>query len=218
MSNRGQDRVSSVLACMRYVCSSMRFTLLLVAACGAQASRPPPPVDKPIANSGPTCTDAAHGLEGATKGVREPDSEVFEQLVKRCTDDRWPATVVECFARMHEGDLGRCSSELPERSREAMFGVIAGSEPSVAGIAVARARLEMLKVGVPQCDEFVVAVTSVLSCEQMPLETRVDLGNETAQFWSLPTARLGPDDLRSISDVCGKSLLELQQRAAEVGC
>ena len=76
----------------------------------------------------------------------------------------------------------------------------------------------MLQVGVAQCDAFVTAVQAVLSCEQMPLDTRVQLGNETAQFWSLPTDRLGADDLKRISDVCGQSLLTLEQEATTVGC
>jgi hypothetical protein len=199
----------------------MRSLLLVLVACGGSpAPQPATPVNQaPIANAGgPSCSDAAHGLEGATKGVREPESEVFHQLVKRCTSDNWPAEVVECFAHMKEGELGTCSRGLSERSREAIFGVIAGNEPSVAGLAVARARLEQLQVGVPECDRFVAAVTTVLSCEPMPIEMRVELGNETAQFWSLPTSRLGADDVKRISDVCGQSLLELQQRAAGVGC
>jgi hypothetical protein len=150
--------------------------------------------------------------------VREPDQHVFDTLRKRCTDDSWPSTAIECFATMREGDLGTCSKSLPERSREAMFAVIAGNEPSRAGLTVARARLEQLEVGVPACDQFVTAVSSVLACEAMPLEMRLTLGNETAQFWSLPTARLQADDLQRISEVCGQSLLELEQRATGIGC
>jgi hypothetical protein len=200
----------------------MRVVLLLVAACGSSPStRSAPPEqtsDHPITNVARSCTDAAHGLEGATKGVREPDQHVFETLKKRCTDDSWPSTAIECFATMHEGDLGACSKSLPERSRESMFAVIAGTEASRAGLTVARARLEQLEVGVPACDKFVTAVSAVLACEAMPLETRVNLGNETAQFWSLPTARLGADDLQRISDVCGQSLTTLEQQATGMGC
>jgi hypothetical protein len=201
----------------------MRLALLLFVACGSSPSpRPaPPPADHgqaPITNVARGCSDAAHGLEGATKSVRDPDQHVFEALKKRCTDDSWPSTAIDCFATMREGELGKCSRDLAERSREGMFAVIAGSEPSRAGLTVARARLEQLAVGVPACDEFVTAVSAVLACEAMPLETRVNLGNETAQFWSLPTARLQADDLKRISDVCGQSLLTLQQQSAGVGC
>lgn len=164
------------------------------------------------------CSDAAHGLEGATRGIRDPDQPVFEVLRDRCEGDRWPTEVVDCFAKMKEGELGRCSQNLSERSRESLFGILAGSEPSRAGIVVTRARLEQLHVGVPECDRFVIAVSNVLACEAMPIETRINLGNETAQFWSLPTDRLHAEDVRRIADACSQSLFSLEQQAAGVGC
>jgi hypothetical protein len=197
----------------------MRLALVLLAACGGtpKPAEPLPP-QRPITNVTRSCSDAAHGLEGATKSVREPDQHVFDALKKRCTDDAWPSTAIDCFATMREGDLGKCSHDLAERSREGMFAVIGGSEPSRAGLVVARARLEQLAVGVPACDDFVTAVSNVLACDAMPIDMRVNLGNETAQFWSLPTERLQADDLQRISDVCGQSLLSLQQQSAGVGC
>lgn len=197
----------------------MRIAVLALAACSSSAPQEAAaPSPAPLANVTRSCSDAARGLEGATKGVREPESQVFDALKKRCEDDAWPSTAIDCFATMQEGAFGRCARELPERSREAMFGVIAGGEPNRAGIAVARARLEQLDVGVPACDRFVASVLAVLACEQMPIEMRVELGNETAQFWSLPTDRLGADDVQRISDVCGQSQLTLQQQAAGLGC
>jgi hypothetical protein len=203
-----------------------RLLPLLVAACSSSANTPPQHAE-PVANRSELpmlamttkrCSDAAHGIEGATRGVRDPEEPVFEALQKRCETDDWSEGAISCFAKMREGDLGTCGKQLDERSRESLFGVIAGSEPSLAGIAVARARLEQLSVGVPACDEFVTAVNAVLSCEAMPIDTRVQLGNETAQFWSLPTNRLRADDLKRISDVCGQSRIELAQQAAGVGC
>lgn len=197
----------------------MRLVLVLLAACGGAPKPAETPVaERPITNIARSCSDAAHGLEGATRSVREPDHHVFDALKKRCTDDAWPSTAIECFATMREGDLGRCSHDLSERSREGMFAVLGGSEPSRAGLTVARARLEQLEVGVPECDKFVTAVSDVLACEAMPIDMRVNLGNETAQFWSLPTARLQADDLQRISNVCGQSLLSLQQQSAGIGC
>lgn len=204
----------------------MRRLLVLLAACGPSAAQPTPatptqPADSssaPLTNVTRSCADAAHGLEGATRSVRDPDQGVAKTLTRRCNDDTWPTTAIECFATMHEGDLGTCARNLSDRARESLFAILAGNEPSRAGIAVARARLEMLQVGVPECDRFVNAVNAVLQCEQMPLDTRVQLGNETAQFWSLPTDRLGADDLKRISDVCGQSLLTLEQQAMTVGC
>lgn len=190
----------------------MRAWLLVLVACSSAPQPRPEPA--PIANATSTCADAALGLEAATKGVRAPERGVFEELKRRCVDDTWPGTAVDCFARMREGELGRCARELPEASREKMFGVLADR----AGLAIARARLEQLTVGVAACDRFVGAVTTMLGCEGMALDDRVQLGNETAQFWSLPTDRLGEDDLRRMSAVCEQSLVTLQQQAATVGC
>ncbi len=202
----------------------MRRLVVLLAACGHSAAQPEPATPAQpgssvtLTNVARSCADAAHGLEGATRSVRDPDQGVAKTLTRRCNDDSWPTTAIECFATMREGDLGTCAKQLPERARESLFAILAGNEPSRAGIAVARARLEMLQVGVPECDRFVHAVNAVLACEQMPLDTRVQLGNETAQFWSLPTDRLGAEDLKRISDVCGQSLLTLEQQAMTVGC
>ena len=52
----------------------------------------------------------------------------------------------------------------------------------------------------------------------MPLDTRVQLGTETADFWSLPTERLSADDRNRISAACGQSLTSLQQQAVGLGC
>lgn len=202
----------------------MRFaSLLLLVACSSSTTatepkRPSPGVAPVIAHATHSCADAALGLESSTKGVRSPDQVVFETLVKRCESDSWPVTAIDCFAKMIEGDLGKCSRPLDERTREAMFAVLAGSELDGAGILIARARLDQLSVGIPACDQFVTAVSAVLTCEGMPVDTRVQLGNETASFWSLPTDRLGEDDLRRMSEVCGESLATLSQQAAGVGC
>lgn len=165
-----------------------------------------------------TCTHAARGLSGATRGVREPDVEVFDPLLARCDRDSWPSTAVECFAVMGEGDLGRCAKQLDERQREAMFAILAGNEPSTAGIAVAKARLEQLSVGIETCDRFVGAVTALLGCDGLSIEMRLQLGNETAQFWSLPTDRLASDDVQRMSQVCVSSLETLTRETATIGC
>jgi hypothetical protein len=202
----------------------MRRLFVLLAACGHSAAQPAPTTpaqphsDATLTNVTRSCADAAHGIEGATRSVRDPDQGVAKILTRRCNDDTWPTTAIECFATMREGELGTCAHHLAERARESLFAILAGNEPTRAGLAVAHARLEMLQVGVPECDRFVTAVTAALACEQMPLDTRVQLGNETAQFWSLPTDRLGADDLKRISDVCGQSLLTLEQQATTVGC
>ncbi len=196
----------------------------LVAACSsstkpaakdsAQASAQQP---AQLANGTHSCADAALGLENATRGVRAPDNEVFDTLRTRCLEDLWPAAAVDCFATMAEGDLGKCSRGMPDAMRETIFAALSGKH-QYGTIYVTKARLEQLTVGIPECDRFVSAVTTVLSCEKLDLDERLQLGNETAEFWSLPTSRLSEEDLRRMSQVCGQSLASLEQHAIGVGC
>ncbi len=195
----------------------VRAALLLLVACSSAAKPQPAQPAQPVANNTHSCSDAALGIQNATKGVREPDRAVFETLRQRCLEDRWPATAVDCFATMAEGELGTCAHDLPDKTRESIFAVLAGHEPG-GSIVVTRARLQQLQVGVPECDRFVSAVTTALSCERMSIDTRLQLGNETADFWSLPTDRLSREDKLRISDACGQSLASLQQHALGVGC
>lgn len=198
----------------------MRIALLLLVACSS--AKAPPAAEPAIANRPAhgkhSCHDAALGLENASKGVRAPDRSVFEELRLRCLEDRWPATVVDCFATMAEGDLGRCSRTMTDAQREPMFAVLAGNESGRAGIYVTRARLAQIEVGVPECDRFVSAVSAALGCEQLSLEARLSLGAETADFWSLPTSRLSAEDKLRIAEVCGQSLASLERQALDVGC
>lgn len=202
----------------------MRPALVLLIACSAGATppaKPQPGVPLTLDNhANHTCAHAARGLAGATRGVRDPDSgtDVFDALIARCDRDAWPVTAIDCFAEMAEGDLGRCAKLLDETKREAVFAVLAGNEPSHAGLAVARARLEQLTVGIDACDRFVHAVTTALTCEALALELRLSIGNETAQFWSLPTDRLAADDIQRMSQVCVASLATLTREAGSVGC
>jgi hypothetical protein len=195
--------------------------LLVLAACGSP-QKPAPVVasqQAPVANhTTHTCAQAALGLENATRGVRAPDLEVFDEIKLACTQANWSAVAVHCFAEMHEGDLGRCAKELVEGQRDKLFDVLSGNQPTQRGIAVAQARLQNLQVGVPACDQFITAVTTILTCEQVPIETRVQLGQETAEFWSLPTSRLGQEDLQRMSEVCGASLASLTSQAQGAGC
>ena len=78
--------------------------------------------------------------------------------------------------------------------------------------------LSSLQVGISTCDQFVAAVANVMGCKTMSIEQRVSLGNETADFWSLPTTRLTIDAKARIAEACGESLHALQQQAADVGC
>jgi hypothetical protein len=193
----------------------MRFAWLVVVACGGSATPPPA---KPVGNSATSCSEAAVGLEHATRGVRAPESSVLVAMRARCGEDMWPVAAIECFAKMREGELGRCARALPEEARGHMFNELAGGATDRAAIAIARARLEILEVGVGECDRFVAAVAVVLTCEQMPIEARVELGNETASFWDLPTHGLPADAQARMAAACGDSLAQLREQAKNAGC
>lgn len=192
-----------------------RACLVVLAAC---SHAPPPPSAAPIANATRSCSDAAAGLERSTKSVRAPDLSVLQAMRERCAADAWSAAAIDCFASMQEGELGTCARQLPEQARDAMFGVLGGGEQTRTTIALARARLETLQVGVAECDRFVTAVHAVLACEGMPVEARAQLGAETADFWDLPTQGLSPDAQHRMADVCGASLRELEHQATGAGC
>lgn len=195
--------------------------MILLAACrSSQSDRPAAPsagVPPTISNQTRSCRQAALGLENATRGVRSPESSVADELVVRCAEDTWPAAAIDCFAEMREGDLGRCSRSLPDDARNRMFAVLGGGGGRT-GIAIALARLEQLQVGVPACDQFITAVSAVLKCEEIAIDVRVQLGQETAELWSLPTAKLAADDVQRMTDVCGQSLASLRQQASDAGC
>jgi len=195
----------------------MRLAVVVLVGCSSAAQTQPPAPPEPIANGTHTCADAALGLANATRGVRAPDHDVFDTLRKRCLEDVWPAAAVDCFATMAEGELGKCSRSMPDAMRATIFASLAGKDPS-GNLVVTRARLEQLQVGVPECDRFVAAVTSVLTCEKLAIEDRLSLGNETVDFWSLPTSRLSNEDRQRISQVCGQSLASLERQALGVGC
>ena len=199
-----------------------RFFVLLVACSSSQqTARTTPTASEGVPLTNHTmhsCAEAALGLENATRGVRSPDNEVFDELKASCMQNGWPSVAVDCFATMREGDLGKCARELPDAERDKMFDVLSGNRADQLGIAVAQARLQQLQVGVATCDQFITAVSSLMTCEQVPIDTRVQLGQETAEFWSLPTGRLGAEDLQRMSDVCGTSLASLARQAADAGC
>jgi hypothetical protein len=195
----------------------MRAVLLvLLTACSG--GRAPTPVARPaIANATHSCREAAVNLERATRDVRAPETSIVRAMDDRCVADRWPGRVVDCFATMDDGELARCATLLADGPREAMLGVITGGGDRSA-IEVARLRLRGLEVGVGECNRFVAAVASVLRCEQMPLDARVQLGNETAELWDLPTQGLPPDAQQRMAEACGVSLQRLQAEASNAGC
>jgi len=185
------------------------------------ACRSAPPAPAPVAPPAArvrTCSEAAVGLDRATQALREPDSAVLASVKTKCLDGPWSQPAIDCFATMKVDDLAKCASMLPDRARDAMFQILANREPTQAALAIAKARLDAMKVGVDECDRFIEAVSAVLTCDSMPLEARVQLGNETADVWSLPTARLSPEAHARMATACATSLHTLEKRVADVGC
>ena len=198
------------------------FAALLLLAC----SSPQKPIQQrasaqPIVANATlhTCAEAAAGLERGTRGLRTPESSVLQQMQGLCTDENWPTPAIDCFAALgargddKHDELGACIRKLPEGSRTKLFAQLDGT-----AMAIVDARLASLSVGIAECDRFVATVRSVLGCAAMPLDRRVQLGAETADFWSLPTSNLPADAQKRMAAVCGQSLAALQQQAAGAGC
>lgn len=192
--------------------------LVLCAILGCTPARPPPAPPVPIENTSRGCGEAAAGLERATRGVRPPEESVLGPMRERCNEDAWPVAAIDCFATMNGDDLGRCAGLLAAKPRDALFAVIGGSRDDRATLAVIVARLANLRVGISACDEFVAAVSRAMACDQLAVETRTDLGNETADFWSLPTSGLPADAQQRMVTACTESREALAQQVTAVGC
>lgn len=197
------------------------LAVLLLVACGGSSKQPAQQQGVPLSlshHATHTCQHAVRGLSGATRGVREPDVELDDAVVARCERESWATAAIDCFAEMKEGELGRCAQQLDDREREWLFSMLGGGDPGTAGVAVAKARLDAVKVGIATCDQFVATVRAALDCDALAIEMRLNLASETAQFWSLPTDRLGPDDRQRMSQVCVSSLDTLVKETTPVGC
>jgi hypothetical protein len=207
---------------------------------GRATSAPPPhrassapPAETTAAPSAAQCSEAAAGLEGGTRGIRDPDSSVLASIRARCVEDVWPAAAVRCFAMMTEGQLGECAGQLPALARQRMFAALGsggvrrddaaeGRAPSDAvstqlALAQAVAKLQALHIGVAACDALVRTAERALACAAMEAELRVQLGAELADFWTLPTA-LPEAAIRKMTEVCGKWHAVLVQRVVAAGC
>ena len=172
----------------------------------------------PIENTTRGCNEAAAGLERATRGIRPPEESILSPTQRLCIDDAWSPAAIDCFATMTVDDLGACAGQVDAKDREALFGLIGGDARDQNGLTIIVARLANLKVGIAECDRFVSTVATAMSCERLPLDQRHELGNETADFWSLPTKNLPPDAVARMVKACGESLDALQQQIVAVGC
>ena len=190
---------------------------VVAAACGSSAPAPAPVASQPVTAlpAEPGCADAAAGLERATTDVRAPGASVWKAMHERCLTDEWPAAAIACFAPMQSEQLGVCAKLLADAPRGELFRVLRGEHDT---IAVARARLQTVQVGVEACDRFVAAVANLLDCEQMPVDDRVRLGNEIAELWDLPTHGLPASAQQRMSDTCGAQLAQLHADALSHGC
>ncbi len=202
--------MKALLAVAVLGCSSTSSTSL------PPPAKPAPPVPLNLDAVAKSCSDAAAGIERATYALRAPGATVLGDMRVRCMEDAWPVTAIECFARMSSEELGRCAGKLARSPRDAMFGVLGGITTDRNTVALVIARLGALEVGIEACNNFVSAVATVMRCEQLPLETRVQLGSETADFWSLPTSGLPTDAQAKMSAACGESLAALERETA--GC
>ena len=196
----------------------MRLLLIALAACSSSPAKPAPAPPVPVSDLQRGCAEAAAGIEQGTRSIREPGTSIVSAMRGLCLDDRWTPASIECFAKMTEDDLGRCAGTLGKPPRERLFDALGGAGDDRTAIAIAQARLTELKVGVAECDNFVTVVARALGCEGMPLDQRAQLGNETADFWSLPTANLPEDAARRMATVCGESLVFLRKQVADAGC
>ena len=187
----------------------MRAALIFLAACTTPAAKPPA---APIANTAlHSCGDAAEGLEHATRALRDPEVSILAGMREHCVADHWPSTAIDCFTAMAPDDLPGCAGELSADQRERMFGAFDG------GIVVAVARLRVLHTNIPDCDQLIGAFVTVLTCDTVPFQQRVELGNETADFWQLPD-KLPPAASQRMATACSDSLVELKARVGNSGC
>lgn len=185
----------------------MRFALIL-AACAHPAPPPAPPIANASAHS---CGEAANRLEDATRALRAPEVSINKAMRERCASDHWSAAAIDCFSGMTPDELGACASKLPPESQKALF------EAFGDGIAGSVARLKQLHVNIPACDKLIGAFVTVLTCDRVAFDQRVELGNETADFWQLPD-KLPPDATARMASACEQSFVELRARVGESGC
>lgn len=217
---------AAVWACMPsracYNGAVRALLVLVVVGCGGssrvpQKAPPAPPV--PVVFENRSCIDAAIGLDRSTKTLRPPEADVVGPVQQRCAEDGWSTAAIDCFAAMTEGDLTACTRLILPKQREKLIATLLGnaSDDSVELAAIV-SKLQGLQVGILNCDRFVQAVSVTMSCRGLASSARIALGNETADFWSLPTTRLSIEDRARMAAACGESLAALQQQSVDVGC
>lgn len=192
------------------------MVVLVIAGCAA--TTPPSPVLAALAPAAAkTCDDAAIGFAAATIAMHAPDVSLIEPVRALCASDHWPVAAIECFSGMGADELVKCARQLGGTGRDTLYRELAGTGDE-ATVEVTRARLAKVEVGIVECDQFVAEVSVVLTCERLPIEQRVSLGNQTVELWDLPTKRLTGDVYSRMARACGDSLAGLKQAATSAGC
>jgi hypothetical protein len=108
---------------------------------------------------------------------------------------------------------------LPVAERTPLLAEIRGVEPDeTAQLAAVVTQLTQVQVGIASCDEFVVAVTTLMACPSLGLDQRLQLATETVDAWSLPVDRLSIPARAKIAAACHQSLGALRQHALELAC
>jgi hypothetical protein len=205
--------------------------LVILAACGS--SPPPekheaPPIPTSIATPlpppPPTCADAAFGFERATKALRPPEQEVIQTVRAQCLAMEWSQAAIACFAKLHEESVETedklpCMTDLPDEAQAVLLGQLRGEgNNNDAEIADVKTRLAALQIGITSCDEFVQAVGKFMDCDRVDVDARIQLGNETADAWSLSVARLSLADKVRMAGACKNSLQSLKHHAQQNAC
>ncbi|HEY4060092.1 MAG TPA: hypothetical protein VGM39_25935 [Kofleriaceae bacterium] len=209
----------------------MRFCgglLIALAACGS----PPPPkppappvpttVDEPVRPPLPTCADAAFGVERATKNIRPPDQEIVPQVRAECIQYQWTQDAIACFAQIKSDAEDEasipCMSTLEDEAQGVLLREIAGTNNAEAEIADVKTRLAAIQIGISSCDEFVQQVAQFMDCANVTPEQRIQLGNETADAWSLSVAKLSLPDKVRMAGACKNSLDSLKHHRQQNAC
>jgi hypothetical protein len=213
---------------MRSVLMSI-VALGVATACGSSSpppSQPAPPVptNQPVVEARtPTCADAAFGIEAASKDMRPAEQEIVPVVRTKCLAEAWSVAAIACFAKLRASDdMLTCTDHLTPDARTSLLAEIGGTSgdatTQTAELAEVKQKLATVTVGIASCDQFVQEVVRVMDCEGISLPQRILLGTETAEAWSISTARLTISDKARMGTVCGKSLDKLQKHATNQSC
>ena len=71
--------------------------------------------------------DAAAALERATRDVRPPEESVLASLKARCVADAWSQEAVDCFATLHDHEVGPCAKLLDDDAATQLVRVVGGA-------------------------------------------------------------------------------------------